>query len=63
MVQLVEARDWWHVHVRYGERRYKLGEWRLFSEAHKQCSASALAKALSSVDKRASRQVTETERL
>ena len=49
----------WQVYVRYGERRYKLGTWLLFPEAHRACSASAIEKALGSAEKRAKREVAE----
>lgn len=48
----------WQVYVRYGERRYKLGTWPLYPDAHKACSASNLEKALGSPDKRAKREGT-----
>jgi hypothetical protein len=61
-VQLTEDRGWWRVHARYGERRYKLGEWPLYRDAHRACSPSALEKALGSPELRTSRQVEEAER-
>lgn len=49
----------WHVHVRYGERRYDLGTYRLYPDAHRICSASNLEKALGSPEKRAKREVAD----
>lgn len=62
-VYLSETRGWWHVHVRYGERRYKLGEWPLYREAHRACGSMALEKALGNPELRAMRQIEEVERL
>ena len=58
-VHLRLSRGLWHVIVRYDERRYKLGEWSLYADAHRACSTSALEKALGSLDKRAMRLVAE----
>lgn len=49
----------WRVHVRYGEHLYDLGTYRLYPNAHRICSASALEKALGSPDKRAKREVAD----
>jgi hypothetical protein len=61
-VQLHRERGRWQVFVRYDEHRYQLGTWVLYADAHRACSTSALAKALSSPDKRAYREVAEAER-
>lgn len=50
----------WQVYVRYGERRYQLGAWLRYNEAHRACSASA--KALGSRVQQAKREVTAGER-
>ena len=58
-VHLRLSRGLWHVIVRYDERRYKLGEWRLYADAHRACSTSALERTLGSLDQRAMRLVAE----
>ena len=58
-VHLTNERNRWQVFVRYGERRYQLGTWLLYADAHRACSASALEKTLSSPDKRSPRLVAD----
>lgn len=58
---MVEQLRGWQVFVRYGERRYQIGTWLLYADAHRACSASAIEKALSSPEKRAKREVADGE--
>jgi hypothetical protein len=58
-VQLEGSHHRWQVFVRYGARRYQLGTWLLYADAHRACSASAIEKALGSTDKCAKREVAE----
>jgi hypothetical protein len=58
-VQLTNERGRGRIHLRYDGHRYDLGTFLHFTEAHHACSASALAKALGSPDKRAARQVAD----
>jgi hypothetical protein len=52
-VQLTNEWGRWRVHLRYDERRYDLGTFLRFADAHRQCSASSLEKVLGSPEKRA----------
>ena len=60
-VHLIETRGLWQVQVRYGERLYKLGKWRIYRDAHRACGPTALEKALGSPELRAMHQVVEAE--